>query len=354
MQNVIMIGCDLHDKNMLLKIAVNREAPIQKIVANTAEERKKMIEELQALAQKARTKDILFAYEASGLGYHLHDELRAVGIDCRVLAPTKMAQSHKQKSNKTDAKDAEHILEIVRAYKLAGNKLPEVTVPSVEQRDDQEIVRSRHDLTSKQTRFKAQIKGLLKRNGVVVPAGMGSSWTKKWRAFLKQQCSNKKLGLGARIALKMLLVQYDNVVEVIAYCDDEVRKLGQTKRHQKQVKALTAMSGVGVFTALTFLTEMGDLKRFKNRRQVGSYAGLAPTSHESGKISDRKGHITRQGPSRLRRVLCQAVWARVRSDPNEAACYERIKAKNAGKSKIGIVAVMRRLVIKMWHVAMAA
>jgi len=209
-------------------------------------------------------------------------------------------------------------------------------------------------LSSKQTRLKAQIKGLLKRHAIARPSEAGASWTKKWCAFLKRLCSGKTLGMGARIALKTLLSQFNNVVEEIAFLDAEVRKLGQTERHQKQVKALTAMSGVGVFTALTFLTEMGDLTRFKNRRQVGSYTGLSPTSHESGNIADRKGHITRQGPSRLRRVLCQAVWARVRSDPQEGACYERIKAKNAGKAKIGIVAVMRRLAIKMWHVALAA
>ena len=232
----------------------------------------------------------------------------------------KKAQCHKQKSNKTDAKDAEHILEIVRAYKLAGNTLPEVNVPCVQQRDDQEIVRTRHDMSSKQTRFKAQIKTLLKRNGVTAPAELGAGWTKKWRAFLDRLSSGKELRLGARLALKLLLMQLDNAIEVIAACDEAISKLGRTQRHQKQVKALTAMAGVGVFTALTFLTEMGDLKRFKNRRQVGSYAGLAPTSHESGNITDRKGHITRQGPSRLRRVLCQAVWARVRSDPNERAC----------------------------------
>src|SRR5450755_2638053 len=116
MQNVIMIGCDLHDKNMLLKIAVNRDPSMQQIVGNTAAERQRMIERLKTQAEERGAKEILFAYEASGLGYRLHDELRAAGIDCRVLAPTKMAQSHKQKSSKTDAKDAEHILELLRAH----------------------------------------------------------------------------------------------------------------------------------------------------------------------------------------------------------------------------------------------
>jgi transposase len=353
MKNVIMIGCDLHDKNMLLKIAVNRDSSTQKMVGNTAVERIRMIEDLQLLAQKAGAKEILFAYEASGLGYQLHDELHAAGIDCRVLAPTKMPQSRKQKSSKTDAKDAEHILELIRAHKLAGTRLPEVTVPKAQQREDQEVVRAREDLSRKQTRLKAQIRALLKRNGIEKRAELGTSWTKKWRAHLNQLCK-KGLNPGAQVALKTLVRQLENVSEEMAFCDTEVRKLACTQRHRKQVKALTGLAGVGVFTALTFLTEMGDLSRFKNRRQIGSYAGLAPTSHESGKIDDRKGHITRQGPSRLRKVLCQAVWARVRSDPQESACYDRIKAKNAGKSKIGIVAVMRRLAIRMWHTAKAA
>jgi transposase len=353
MQNVIMIGCDLHDKNMLLKIAVNRDAAVQKIVGNTAAERKVMIEELTVQAKKIGAKEILFAYEASGLGYTLHDELRAAGIDCRVLAPSKMALSNKQRSNKTDAKDAEHILELVRAYKLAGNRLPEVTVPNAQQRDDQERVRGRDDLTRKQTRLKAQIRALLKRNGIEKRADLGTSWTQKWRAYLDELCK-KGLPAGARAQLSSLVRQLANVSEEIALCDADLRKLARTPRHRKQIKALTAMAGVGIFTALTFLAEMGDLKRFKNRRQVGSYVGLAPSSHESGKIDDRKGHITRQGPSRLRKVLCQAVWACIRSDPKEAAFYEGLKVKNAGKAKIGVVAVMRRMAIKMWHKAQEA
>jgi transposase len=350
MQNVIMIGCDLHDKNMLLKIAVNRDPSVQKVVPNTAVERARMIKELKAMAEKKKAKEILFAYEASGLGYQLHDELKAAGVDCRVLAPTKMKKSHKQKSNKTDAKDAEDILEILKAHKLAGNKLPEVRVPSPQQREDLEVTRARADLTSKQTRVKAQIRALLKRSGIEKRAELGSGWTQKWRAQLDQLCK-KGLSVGAATALKSLMRQLESLQEEIAEIDAQLRKLAKTERHKKQVKALTKLPGVGIFTAVTFLTEMGDLKRFNNRRQVASYAGLSPSSNESGLIDNRKGHITRQGPSRLRRVLCQAVWARVRSDPKEKECYEKLKAKNPGKSKIGIVAVMRRLTIKMWHVA---
>ena len=42
-----------------------------------------------------------------------------------------------------------------------------------------------------------------------------------------------------------------------------------------------------MLTALVFLTEMGDLARFANRRQIGAYLGLVPRSYESGAAGDR-------------------------------------------------------------------
>jgi transposase len=333
-----------------LQSAINLEVPTQRTIANTVAGRQRYIAELLADAKKNNCKEILFAYEASGLGYQLYDELKAAGIDCRVLAPTKMPQSHKQKSKKNDANDAKAIFEHLRNYKLAGAELAEVRVPPPQQRADQEIVRAREDLTRKQTRLKAQIRGLLKRNGVEKPADAGDSWTVKWRAFL-EQLSKKGLNAGAQVALKTLLRQLQNVNDEIRTLDSELRKLARTKRHWKQVKAVTKLKGVGIVTALTFLTEIGDMTRFKNRRQVAAYTGLSPSSRESGKIDNRKGHITRQGPSRLRKALCQAAWSQVRSDPTEKKLYENLKAKNPGKAKIGLVAVMRRLAIKMWHAA---
>jgi len=63
-------------------------------------------------------------------------------------------------------------------------------------------------------------------------------------------------------------------------------------------------------------------------------------------IPDR---VRGQAARRVRKVLCQATWARVRHDPEEKAAYERIKAKNPKKKKIAVVASMRRLAVRMWH-----
>ena len=87
---------------------------------------------------------------------------------------------------------------------------------------------------------------------------------------------------------------------------------------------------------------------------MAAYLGLCPSSFESGEASDRKGHITRQGPGRVRKVLCQASWAAVRLDPEMHERWERIKGGKSGRGKKAIVAVMRHLGIGMWHVALAA
>jgi len=100
-----------------------------------------------------------------------------------------------------------------------------------------------------------------------------------------------------------------------------------------------------------FLTELGDLERFRNRRQLAAYLGLAPSAFESGERSDRKGHITRQGPSRVRHMLCQSAWAALRCSPEWRARYERIRGGSPKRTKVAIVAVMRQLGVVMWHTA---
>jgi transposase len=121
------------------------------------------------------------------------------------------------------------------------------------------------------------------------------------------------------------------------------------------VAAITDFPGVGLGVALTFLTEMGDLDRFPNRRALASYLGLVPSSDESGEAADRKGHITHHGPPRVRRALCQAVQHWIRWRPWAKARYKRLVAREGRRCrKIAKVALMRLLGIRLWHAALNA
>lgn len=256
MRKVIMIGCDLHEESMVLKVAEDRQTPETRLVKNTASGRAAMIADLRRLGQAAGGARVVFAYEASGQGFGLYDQLTAARIECYVLAPTKIARSARRQREKTDEKDAEDLLELLRGHILAGNRLPTVWIPDAQTRDDRELVRMRLEVGEKITALKTQVQSLLKRY---------------------------------------------------------------------------------------------QLSRFVNRRQIAAYLGLAPSSNESGEQRDRKGHITHQGSHRVRKVLCQAAWSRVRRSEEEKAVYQRIKAKNPKKGKIAVVASMRRLAVRMWH-----
>ena len=99
--------------------------------------------------------------------------------------------------------------------------------------------------------------------------------------------------------------------------------------------------------------ERDDARRFARNHQVGSYVGLIPCQDSSGGV-DRLGHITRQGPSRVRKVLCQAVWSAIRVVPQERQAYDRLVQRNPKHKKIAVVARMRALGVRLWHAGLEA
>jgi transposase len=355
MDKVIMVACDLHDKSGLVKWALDRGKPEKLSFDNNGKGRSELIQQLHALRKKHQATRTVFAYEASACGFILHDALQAAEIECYVLAPTKMERSVKARKNKTDEKDCDQIMELLRGYILAGNKLPAVHVPNRQTRDDREVTRARTDLSQKLSRVKIQIRTLLKRHGIDRPEALkSSSFTKALLEWLHEfTAESSPLGWGARTALGSLLRQYGDLQAELKRLDRAVAELASQARHVTRVTGLVdRFEGVGVLSALVFLVEMGDMARFQNRRQVGANFGLAPAAYETGDTGDRKGHITKQGSGHLRRMLCQCAWARRRSDPTEKALAERLIAKNPKKKKIAVVALMRRLGVQMWHAAL--
>jgi len=131
MSKCIMVGCDLHDKTMLLKIAVGREKAVTRSWGTDRAARQAMMGDLLDRAQRAGADRIVFAYEACGFGFRLHDELTSAGIEAYVLAPSKMERSAQHRKRKTDERDAQALLDRVRSYVLAGVGMPSVWVPDL-------------------------------------------------------------------------------------------------------------------------------------------------------------------------------------------------------------------------------
>jgi transposase len=192
---------------------------------------------------------------------------------------------------------------------------------------------------------------MLKRRGIEKPAWYHCKWGKRFAQWLRDLA--KTLDSMVAPVLESLVDRYELFRAEILRLDEAVRQLAKTNRYRAAHNELRKIPGIGLLTAMSFLTEMGDLHRFDNRRQVAAYLGACPSSFESGEANDRKGRITRQGPSRLRKLLCQASWVAQRYCLETKQTYKRIRGGKSNRTKKAIVAVMRRLGIKMWHRALS-
>src|SRR5262249_2582503 len=92
---------------------------------------------------------------------------------------------------------------------------------------------------------------------------------------------------------------------------------------------------------------LGDPKRFASGKQVGAFAGLVPRQFQSGE-SDRKGRITRRGPGVLRKLLVECAWAALRYNAWARATYARLTRGGVTRKKPAIVALARRLLVRLW------
>jgi transposase len=110
-----------------------------------------------------------------------------------------------------------------------------------------------------------------------------------------------------------------------------------------RLKSIPGISGMG---AITLLSRIGDIKRFKNPDSLANYFGLTPGCHNSGG-KHRIGGITKRGNAIARQVLNFAVNHIVRKDPAMKEWHKKIKKRRG--TKTARVAVMRRLATIMWH-----
>ena len=108
-------------------------------------------------------------------------------------------------------------------------------------------------------------------------------------------------------------------------------------------------------TSVIIDREIGDWRRFNNRRQVGSYTGLCPGEYSSGNTR-LQSCVTKHGNPRLRAALVELAWRLVRFQPNYKPIvkWRQILTKGAlatgAARKKAIVAVARQLAVDLWRI----
>jgi len=321
MSKVTMIGCDLHDRTILLRVAVGRSKPFQLEFFNTCKDRCKMITALKKTASTQGDGRIVFAYEASGLGHGLSDQLNDVGIECHVLSPNQLPKTPKSAKLKTDAKDAQMLLEQVRGFVLAGNSMPVVWTPPMQLRADRELVRGRVDVADEITRVKLKLKSFMKVNQLSHASPTTTLWSK---AHLRKIRSTMlgEMDFSLATKLRALMDRLEYYQREMQQLDKALKELSKTARYKVPCQCLRRLKGVGLLVAMAYL-------------------GLCPASYESGDTDNRKGRITRQGPARLRKMLCQAAWVSIQHCEVTALTYHRIRQDQKKRTKKALVALGR-------------
>ena len=112
MKTVVMCGADVHENSMTTRIAVNKGEPETRVFRYSVRGRQSMFKHLKSMAQGHGAGRIVVAYEASSLGFGLCDECREAGIECYVLAPTKMPLSQEQRKSRDIVTGQEELKDI--------------------------------------------------------------------------------------------------------------------------------------------------------------------------------------------------------------------------------------------------
>ena len=269
------------------------------------------------------------AYEAAfGWGWLL-ELLEDYGFEPHMVHPLqcKAIASARLKNDKVDA--------ATLAQLLRADLLPEAWIAPPEVRQLRAMLRHRAQLVRLRTLLRNRIHAILADHGHGRPAGCWSGPGRQWLASLELPAVSREI-TGDCLALT------DAVAGPIGRLDEEVR---QHAKADPRVRVLTQLPGVGQYTALVLLAEIGDITRFGSARKLASWAGLTPTVRGSDRTVHH-GHISKQGQAWARWVLCEAAQTAKRH-PDFAAGYEAV-ARRRGK-KIATTAVARKLVTRAYH-----
>ncbi len=255
-------------------------------------------------------------YEASSCGFVLYRALRAMDVQCAVIAPSSIPRRSGDRV-KTDRRDARKL-----ATLYAAGLLTPVTVPDEEREAVLALVRCRADLVDTLTRTKQRALFFVQARGYRYTGG--SHWTGAFRAWIA--------------ALPLSTVDQCTqhaYLHKIAYLEQEVRRIedllvhqAQSARYRDTINVLMAFRGIALVTALTLACELGDIRRFAHPRQLMAYLGLVPSEHSSGDRVKRGG-ITKTGNSHARKALVSAAWKYAAAPRYSAALRDRQQGVSA-------------------------
>jgi transposase len=318
------VGIDLHrNRSQIAVIDSNGELSLSRRIVN---DRTTFLELLGGLVGESR-----IAVEATYGWEWLAELLEDAGYEIHLAHPLR-TRAIAAARVKTDAVDARTLAHLLRA-----DLLPEAYVAPRELRDLRELLRHRIALTGMRSALKNRVHAILAKHGIT--RQHSDLFGKGGRAFLDELALRE----APRRRLDSLLALIDDFDREIEATSKEIE---QRAKADDRVDVLTQIRGVGRYTAMLIIAEVGAIERFPDARHLCAWAGLTPTVRSSdGKA--RLGHISRQGSPALRWALVEAAQKCTTGGGPLRESFERI-AKRRGR-KIAKVAVARQILTLSYY-----
>jgi transposase len=287
---------------------------------------------VQALVAQYRQCRLHVVYEACGFGYAVAWWLQAEAIAVTVIAPSRVECAPGARV-KTDRRDVGAL-----ARKLEAGQLHSIYIPPRRLHEHRQLGRTYGQCVAERKRAQVRLRSLMLEQGLDGPLPAAG-----WRTYT-QWVENQVVPAAVRQCVASLL-QTRTVADEQAKClHRAVLQLSRRPAYAPLAAALCAQPGIGAFSAMRLILELGDMARFPTAGSLPHYLGLTPSEYSSGEMV-RRGHILKCGPGTLRALLLQCAWAAVRkaNDPQLRAVFERL-APRMGRKR-AIIAVTRRLAI---------
>lgn len=292
MENITYVGFDVHKATIAVAVLLpGRKDPVEWTDPNNDRVVRRLGRKLQRLAPG----EIRSCYEAGPCGYVLKRQLEKLEVPCVVIAPSLIPRKPGDRV-KTDRRDARMLAEMLRA-----GLLTEVRPPTPAEEAVRDLCRCREDATEDLLRARHRLTKFLLRRGLTWE---GKDWTRghtSWLRSLQLEAEADQVILGDY--LRSVEFQQDRVDGL----DEELEKAAQREPFKQPVAWLRCFRGIDTVTALTFVAEIQDFRRFRTARELMSYLGLTPSESSSGE-KEHRGKITKAGNSHARRVPVEAAW----------------------------------------------
>ncbi|WP_430817915.1 IS110 family transposase [Carboxylicivirga sp. RSCT41] len=311
----IYVGIDVHLKSWVVTIML--EEVVHKTFSQDPDANK-LFAYLQKYFPGGNYHSI---YEAGFCGFSIHRELTRVGIHNIVVNPADIPTTDKERKQKEDRRDSRKLARSLRNKEVEGIYVPSQTLEEL-----RGLVRYRKTLSRELGRHKNRIKSYLYYNGIKIPVELNSAskyWSRQFTSWLSRLELSTPQGT---MVIKETLDTAEFLRHKLLFITRELRKLNKDSAYSKLLSLLQGIPGIGFITALTILTELVTITRFRSLDQLCSYFGLVPTTNSSGD-KDKVGSITKRANSLLRVSIIEAAWIAIRYDPALSLKYVELRSR---------------------------